>query len=209
MAAHSSFSFVSIKEQVDVIRDWISSIAHPDAADWITAAAYAAASLLCVRAGAHAHRERERPASLFWCVAGTLLLLSGSNELLDLQSLLTAIVRADAVASGWYDERRAVQFVFVVALAATAMGTALAGLWLTRRTHPSVRLALAGLGFIGVFVLLRAASFHHVDKILGAGWTSFNWASIQEMVGIGVVASGAALYPRKGLRNSRQSARNR
>lgn len=66
--------------------------------------------------------------------------------------------------------------------------------WLTRRTDNTVRMALAGLALIGLFILFRVASFHHFDEILGRGNPVFNLGSIQEMAGILIVASSSALY---------------
>ena len=43
---------------------------------------------------------------------------------------------------------------------------------------------------------MRAASFHHLDELLGRGMPEFNWGSIQEMAGILIVAAAAALYVR-------------
>ena len=77
------------------------------------------------------------------------------------------------------------------------MCAAMAVLWLTRRAPAAVRLALAGLVFIGVFVRSRAASFHHLDKFLGRGPPAFSWGSTQEMPGILLVAGAEALYVRK------------
>jgi hypothetical protein len=122
------------------------------------------------------------------------MVLLGINELLDLQTLLTLAGRAHAKANGWYPEHRRVQLFFVVGLAAVALTAGMAMLWLIRRAPAAVRLALAGLIFIGLFVLLRAASFHHMDRYLGYGFASFNWGSVQEMAGILIVAVAAILY---------------
>ena len=67
-------------------------------------------------------------------------------------------------------------------------------LWFTRRTRFAVRLAQLGLTFIVAFVLLRAASFHHVDLILGRGLAGVTLGSLQEIAGILVVAAAALLY---------------
>src|SRR5690606_21769731 len=114
------------------------------------------------------------------------------------------IGRANAEAYGWYGVHRKVQYVFVIALivAAVLAGTAL--LWATRRTHRAVRLAIAGLAFIGLFVLLRAASFHHLDDLLGRGIASFTWRSFEETVGIVIVAAAALLYTREREERPRQ-----
>jgi hypothetical protein len=59
-----------------------------------------------------------------------------------------------------------------------------------------VRLALTGLDFIGLLVLLRAASFHYLDDILGRGPPALNWGSIQKKAGIVLVAGAAVAYVR-------------
>jgi hypothetical protein len=180
-----------------MISEWRSSIGRADMADWVTVAAYLLAALLSVRAARQAWLRREPRDRTFWRIAAALLVFLGINELLDLQTLLTSIGRAHAKANGWYGEHRGVQFAFVVALGLAAVFAGMALLRLTRRTHFAVRLGLAGLVFIGLFVLLRAASFHHLDVILGRGAPAFNWGSLQEMAGILVVAAAAALYTRK------------
>jgi hypothetical protein len=180
-----------------VISDWQSSIALADAADWVTVAAYLLASLLSARAGRLEVPESDAREVVFWRATAVLLVLLGINELLDLQMLLTSVGRAYAKANGWYGHHREVQYEFVVGLGIAAVVFGIAMLWLTRRMHATVRLALVGLVFIGLFVLLRAASFHHVDEILGRGLPEFNWGSIQEMSGILIVAAAAALYARK------------
>ncbi|MBE1526392.1 hypothetical protein GGC65_000848 [Sphingopyxis sp. OAS728] len=174
--------------------DWQTSIAHADIADWLTVAAYLFAAVLCARAARYA---RYRPASFerpFWDLAAVAMIFLGVNELLDLQTLLTVIGRAHAMANGWYPERRSIQYLFVVALVMGAVISTGLGFWLTRRLHCSVRLALGGLVFIAGFMLVRAASFHHLDDILGRGATEFPLGSIQEMTGILLVAVAALQY---------------
>ena len=179
-----------------VIGDWRTSLAHADAADWVTVAAYLIAAFFSGRAAAHASLRRETLEIVFWRITAALLVFLGINELLDLQTLLTSLGRDHAKANGWYGERLRVQYVFVLLLGILAVAVGIAVLWLTWRAHAAVRLALVGLVFIGLFVLLRAASFHHLDKLLGGGAREFNWGSIQEMAGIIIVAAAAALYVR-------------
>lgn len=180
-----------------MIGEWQSAIEAADMADWVTVAAYLAAAGLSARAAGHARTEEAPREIAFWRLTALLLVFLGINELLDLQTLLTSAGRAYAKEEGWYEQRRAVQLVFVVVLAAVAAIVGAATLWLTRRTHFTVRLALIGLVFIGLFVLLRAASFHHLNDILGRGPPDFNLGSVQEMAGIVVVAAAAWLYGRR------------
>jgi len=183
-----------------MISDWRSSIAQAGFADWVTVAGYLISAALSVRAARHA--EADSRDSLFWRFTAILLVLFGINELLDLQTLVTSVGRAHAMTNGWYDNRRSVQFAFVVALGVAAVLAGVALIRLTWRSHASVRLALAGLTFIGLFVLLRAASFHHVSAIFDRGVPGLNWGSLQEMVGILMVGVAAELCTRKDRRHS-------
>ncbi len=180
-----------------MISAWQTSIATADMADWVTVAAYLGAAVLSARAADHAGLRAERKETTFWRITTVLLVLLGINELLDLQALLTSAGRAHAKANGWYDHRRTVQYLFVFGLSAAAIVAGCAMLWLTRGAHAAVRLALGGLVFIGLFVLVRAASIHHFDAFLGGGMPAFNWGSIQEMAGILLVAAAALLYCRQ------------
>jgi hypothetical protein len=180
-----------------LIEHWLLSIRYVDGADRVTMAAYLLSALFAAQATSLARTARRVREGQFWCLAAMLLVALGINELLDLQTLVTEIIRAQAKASGWYEERREAQHAFVLSLAAASVLTAGGLLWLTRREALSVRLALVGLISIGSFVLLRAASFHHADHFLGRGAVTFNWGSILELAGIAIVATGAALYCRK------------
>lgn len=177
-----------------MISDWQTSIAKADAADWITVTAYLIAAILSAQAAQQAWLRREPRDTIFWRMTAVLLVFLSVNELLDLQTLLTAIGRQYAVQDGWYEERRQVQYLFIVGLSGLAAVAGAFMFWLTRRTDNTVRIALAGLALIGLFILFRAASFHHFDEILGRGNPAFNLGSIQEMAGILIVASSSALY---------------
>lgn len=179
-----------------MIGEWQSAIANADFADWVTVAGYLAAAGLSVRAAGRARIEQAAREIAFWRLTAVLLVLLGINELLDLQALLTSAGRAYAKEGGWYENRRSVQFAFVVILAIAAAVVGAATIWLTRRTHVAVRIALIGLVFIGLFILLRAASIHHLTDVLGRGLPAFNLGSVQEMAGILVVAAGAWMYVR-------------
>ncbi len=177
-----------------MISAWQTSIAKADAADWITVTAYLIAAILSIQAAQQAWLRRESRDTLFWRVTVVLLLFLSVNELLDLQTLLTAIGRQYAVQNGWYEERRQVQYLFIIGLSGLGVIAGIFMLWWTRHTDNAVRFALAGLALIGLFILFRAASFHHFDELLGRGNPAFNLGSIQEIAGILIVASSAILY---------------
>lgn len=163
-------------------------------ADWATVAAYLLAASLTVSAAGQAGIRRERREQMFWRLAAALLVFFAVNELLDLQTLLTIAGRAHAKAYGWYGEHRTIQLAFVMGLAASGLIAGALMVWWTRGTHGGVRLALVGLASIGLFILLRAASFHHVDDLLGSGNPVFPLGSVQEMAGILLIGIGAVRY---------------
>ena len=180
-----------------MISDWRASIGGADLADWITVSGYLCAAFLSTRAAIAAAERDERPTSAFWWIVGVSLVALGINKVLDLQTLLTALGRALAKANGWYHQRREVQFAFVVSLALAMISAIAATLWFTRHAGAAVRLAQVGLASIITFILLRAASIHHVDALLGYGRSAFPLGPFQEIAGIVVVAWGAALDARR------------
>ncbi len=182
---------------VPLIGEWQASIGPTGIADGVTVAAYLLAAALSVRAARRAWLGRERRERFFWHTLTGLLVFLGINEFLDLQTLLTISGRDFAKSAYWHDARRTVQYMFVLGLTAFAAAAGLAMFWLTRRADVAVRLALVGLVFIGIFVLLRAASFHHLGELFGGGAAQFNGASVQEIAGIVIIAWAAALYPRQ------------
>lgn len=169
-----------------------SLIAHADAADLATVMSYLFAAALAARAAARTWLNRERSLQCFWRAVAIVMVLLGVNELLDLQTLLTACGRDHAKAAGWYEQRRTVQYVFVITFAAASIVGSVALLWVTRRAPVSARVAALGLLLILVFVLIRAASFHHIDVFLGSKGPVSSWAMSLEIAGILVVALAAA-----------------
>jgi predicted outer membrane lipoprotein len=63
--------------------------------------------------------------------------------------------------------------------------------------HFTVKCAVAGLILICAFALLRAASFHHVNAMLGSGAHPPNWGWAQELTGIFLVGCAAVFYKRR------------
>ncbi len=197
---------------------WSPGIGDPNAIGWITVVAYLWASYLCfvnhrtwrTAAGASLRGawlpvtlallgQRRRLAALpeavrmsaLWKAIAIGLLLLGINKQLDLQTALTEFGRIVAHRQGWYDRRQRVQIDFII-------GVVLVGVWLVRsvlllagRNLPRLGLALLGIVLLCCFVAIRASSFHHIDRLLGAdlGGLKINW--IMELSGIALVGWGA------------------
>lgn len=204
--------------RIEVLRSvqWSPSIGDPTLVGWLTVFAYVVAAWLCLRAFMTEKSGPPRPyrvaiaallrvvrkhgrtlppvarhASL-WLVFALVMAFLGVNKQLDLQTLLTEIGRVSAYEHDWYEHRHTVQIVFVAVVGGTGLVFLGGVAWLVRDALRKFILALVGLTWLGVFVLIRASSFHHVDllihtEVLGI---QLNW--LFELSGIGLVAWGAA-----------------
>ena len=157
-------------------------------------AAYLATALLCCCC---AQRESPGGRRAFWLGVTAVMVFLGVNKQLDLQSWLTQTGRDLAHAQGWYAYRHAVQAGFIVAL---TLGGLSFLLWLRRATRNlggEIRWAFLGLVLVIAFVFVRAASFHHVDRLLyfELGGLRISW--ILELGGIGCVALASVMRLRR------------
>lgn len=181
---------------------WTPGIGDASWAGWLILAAYAVAACLAALAYRSCRSEslrlertsprdarNERLLAAFWLLASIIVMALGINKQLDLQSLFTQELRDVARLQGWYNERRQYQFAFVVAIA----GTSLLGIgtmaWALRGVLRKAWMAMLGLGGLTTFVVIRAASFHHVDTFLRRLTHAGNVAL--EFSAIAIIAAGA------------------
>jgi hypothetical protein len=176
---------------------WRPGIGDPTIIGWVTVVAYALAAGLCYLAWRGERRLLPAPAGLrpgLWWALLLLMLALGVNKQLDLQSLLTVAARRLAVEQGWYAQRRELQRMFIMAIAAAgALSLALAAWWV-RAGFRRYILALAGTAILGCFILIRATSFHDVDPLISrklVGGVRAN-AMFFELTGIMIIAIAAA-----------------
>jgi hypothetical protein len=167
---------------------WELGIGDPSALGWVTVAAYAGAMWLCYRCKCNAV---DKLSIRFWFYMALSMALLGMNKQLDLQTWFTQIGRDFALEYGWYERRRWVQALFIgwLVLAGLVLHAKL-WVWL-KALDRHARLASMGLVLLGVFVVARAVSFHHVDKLLGFKMESVNMNILLELGGIAVVAWAA------------------
>ena len=167
---------------------WHPGIGDPTLAGWVTVGGYALATLLCFVVH---RRTPERAERRFWWLVGLLLVLLGINKQLDLQTWLTEVGRDMALAQGWYEQRRIVQGLLIFWL---GMGVWGVKRWLgvrLRTLSQPARLAGQGLMLLALFVLIRAASFHHVDAWLGLSLATLRVNVVLELSAIGVIGWAA------------------
>ncbi len=182
-----------------LIGKWSPGIGDPNFVGWLTVVAYlstAALSFGVVRRTprflSEARRER-----FFWLLLAWLFVALGINKQLDLQSAFTEIGRMAARQEGWYEERRAVQREFIVLVGVGAALGAAGLLFLVRGASTHAHVAAIGTSLVFAFVLIRAASFHHVDVFLRAApfGVHANW--VLELSGIGIVLAAAVRHFRR------------
>lgn len=180
---------------------WAPGIGDPTILGWVTVFAYFTAAYLCWTAARTAHAKAQgevnaqtardqRTISRFWMLSVAIMVLLGINKQLDLQSLFTEVARDLSRAQGWYEERRRYQVAFVAAIGVIGLIATSALAFALRRVLRRVMGGLLGLGLIVSFVVIRAASFHHIDILLmDLGPVRLNW--IIELSGIGLIGYAA------------------
>jgi len=172
---------------------WSPGIGDPTVAGWVTVIAYAVALFLCLRAYRRCKLFPEAAAERrIWGLLSAGLLALGINKQLDLQTALTEAARGLARQQGWYEGRRPIQAAFVLGVAVLG---ALTAIWMWRQARkggPALRHAILGAVVLTAFVVIRAASFHYVDILIGESLVGLRLNVILELGGIGWVAYGAS-----------------
>lgn len=179
-----------------MIFEWRPSIGDSTIIGWFTVAVYLLASVISFYAANRATLSGawRRIDSQFWLMMGLLLLVLGINKQLDLHSLLTEIARDAAMSGGWYEQRREYQKLFIASIAGTTFAVAAIMMVWSRKLLRSQQVAILGFCILLAFIVIRAASFHHVDQLLSQSVLGARWNSIFELMGIALIGSSALSY---------------
>ncbi|MFP4106076.1 MAG: hypothetical protein ACLFVU_08300 [Phycisphaerae bacterium] len=180
-----------------MIATWRPGFNDPELADWAITLAYLTAAVLSLQAMRRSPPGRQgsrSSATVFWCCVGLLMLALGLNKQLDLQTALADWGRQMAREQGWYKERREFQRRFIWGLAGCSVLVIGWLTWRIRRSRWPCWLALAGVVMQVLYILVRATSFHHVDRILGARIWDVKTHVWAELLGILLVGSAACLH---------------
>ncbi len=178
--------------------DWHPHIGDPTVIGWTITVAYFVVTFLCYRAGLAVKRSFSDPGNrrdrIVWFGLAGVLLALGINKQLDLQTLVIHTGRKVALLNGWHDFGREIQLYFVLGLAFS--GVILVGVlfWLSHGGWKQYWPVLLGSVMLMTFVLIRAASFDHVDYLLSQWRTvgSIRMKYVLELLGILIVGVGAA-----------------
>lgn len=175
--------------------DWRPGIGDPTFLGWATVVLYVLATLSCLRTGRALKRVPDMDTEGYraWLTFTVIFFCLGVNKQLDLQSAFTEVGRLIAHRYGWYDERRVVQFVFVVLLVTGGTAAIIYTGFRFRNSPFPTALTAVGIAFVIAFVVVRAVSFHHADVFLHTTVFGWRWNWILEVGGISLSLIGSLL----------------
>lgn len=173
---------------------WSPAIGDPTPLGWLTTIAYFGAALLAafaLRVAPAGPLPKRRAYLHFWWLMIVAFTALGINKELDLQSLFTVAAKCLASRDGWYNDRRHVQVIFILSAVGLGVLLLLAALVHFRKVIGLVGIAIVGVVFVSTFVVVRAASFHQVDHLIGTYVLGVRVNGFLELPGIMLVAANA------------------
>jgi hypothetical protein len=189
---------------------WRPGIGDPTFMGWLTVAGYLIAAGFCCACAWRAERvspaDQLRQHRAFWWGLAVFMLLMGINKQLDLQSWFTAVGKQLAQTQGWYSQRRTFQMWFTVGIAILGLMLLMWLGWTFRRLWRQYGLALFGIVFLVTFIIIRAASFHHVEEFLGWQPAGFRMNWVLEIGSITCIGTSALISILRRARKTSKTA---
>ena len=182
---------------------WRPGIGDPSVMGWVTVAGYLIAAVLCWRCATRLTRQGLRAsddrARRTWYLLAAVLLLLGINKQLDLQSWVTLLGKGLAKSGRW--PKATIQWWFAAVMLTVSVVSTGVLFWLARGALRRLAPALVGASFLVCFVLIRALSFHPMDRLLAARLAGLKVNWVLELGGIVCVGFGAWLDLRRSARS--------
>ena len=189
--------------------NWSPGIGDPSIGGWLTVLLYAGSAFWSYRvAGRTCDTNIAHAEARLWYLLTIGLILLGINKQLDLQSAFTELGRYLAHSQGWYEARGTVQFVFILVMGIASLIVSVAVLVVTLKMPRPTRLAVLGVTFVLLFVVVRAASFHKVDQFIGTEFIGLRWNWILEIGGLLIIQVAAIWRSRLVATSDRRAARS-
>jgi len=162
---------------------WRPAIGDPGFMLWFAVGSYFACGVVALIA-VLINQKGGRRLFFFWSLISLLMILLGVNKLIDLQSLFTEVGGQIAKTQSWIDQRRIVQFWFIVPSGTTALVAFLSFAIIMRSLFRRFILAFTGLLFLFGSIFLRDVSLHHFVEILGFTPSGAKIYFVLELAGI-------------------------
>jgi len=174
---------------------WRPGMGDPTAAGWAITIGYLLGLALCLWNLFLTRYESPSPGrrrhALFWIALSALMLGLGLNKQLDLQTWLWLAGKHIAREQGWYEQRRAVQAIFVGGIGLSGLALLSLFYWLVRDDLRRHLAALLGITSLLSFVSVAAASLHHIDVVLGWRYAQLSIGRTLEAGGVLLVCASA------------------
>ncbi len=134
---------------------------------------------------------RER---IFWYVVCAAVVFLAINKQLDLQMLVTDVLRTAAREYQVYTVRKSFQIRVVSLFASLGLSFLLLLLSVLRNFHKSLYLAVAGVSCLFSFLVLRLISYHGIDAVFSRRIGCFTLFETMEIAGGFLICSSMAWY---------------
>lgn len=134
---------------------------------------------------------------LFWFGIFGVIVFVSINKQLDLQMLITDVMRTALKEYQLYETRKPFQIRIISLFATLGVGTISFVMYLFRKSHKSMFVALGGIGTIFSFLVLRLISYHKIEALLVQNVGIFTVFDCFEIVGIWMVILSLIWYYKK------------
>jgi hypothetical protein len=182
---------------------WHPGIGDPTVFGWITVLFYAIA--MCMSARLAFLQKKSGGRYQFWLFLALFLLLLGINKQLDLQTWFTQTLREAAHLQGWYDYRRPLQVLFIATLGFGMLAILLRVRRFLADAWRLYKVTWLGIALLCSFILIRAASFHHMDVFIHHRMLGLKFNVLLEIGAILVIMAGTFIKYRVYLRSVKVS----
>jgi hypothetical protein len=137
---------------------------------WVISAAHLLASWLCFQAARQPrfmlNGKRDSIAPKIWFALSLFMFALFLNKFLDLQSLATLYMRSNAKTSGWYANRRVLQYGFVIGSAVMGFLCLAVTFVFLRGRWRQCGLACFAAVCLLTLIVIRSASYHPIDVLI-------------------------------------------
>jgi hypothetical protein len=122
---------------------------------------------------------------MLWHGIFVALIVLALNKLFE--GSVTGFIRMLAMEEGWYDQRRVVQIEFIAVVALVCLLVVGVLLLLARHAPAATQIALVGTMMLLALGLVRDASLHQIDHLMGQRIIGLKVNWIFELGGLGLV----------------------